>query len=47
MFVYKHTETRKYVKKYPTFKENYKLHGKITREILGVRMRNFQCIVFI
>ena len=25
----------------------YKLHGQITRELLGLRVRNFQGIVFI
>ena len=29
------------------FKEIYKLHGQITRELLGLRMRNFQGIIFI
>ena len=36
-----------YAKNQPTFYETYKLHGKITREPLGLRMRNFQGIVFI
>ena len=27
------------------FKKFYKLHGQITREFLGLRMRNFQGIV--
>ena len=27
MFVYKHAETIEYVKKLPTFKEKFKLHG--------------------
>ena len=35
-FVYKHIETIEYV-----------LYGQITREFLGLRMRNFQGIVFI
>ena len=26
---------------------NYELHGQISREFLGLRMRNFQGIVFI
>ena len=46
MFVYKHTETIEYVKNYPTFQEKYKLYGKITREFLRLRMRNFQDIFF-
>ena len=29
------------------FKDTYKLHGQITPEILGLRMRKFRCIVFI
>ena len=29
------------------FKKFKKLHGKITSEFLGLRMRNFQCFVFI
>ena len=28
------------------FKEIYKLHGEMTQEFLGLRMRNFQGIVF-
>ena len=47
MFVCKDTETIECVKKQPTFKEKYKLYGRITREFLGLRMRNFQCISFI
>ena len=52
MFVYKHTETNRYVKTHPTFqkkkkKKKIKPNGRITREILGFRMRNFQDIVFI
>ena len=27
--------------------EKYKLYGKITRELLGLRVRNFQCVIFI
>ena len=46
-FVNKHSETTEYVKNYPTFSEIYKLHGRITQEFLGLRMRNFQGIVFI
>ena len=46
-FVYKHSQTIEYVKNYPTFEEIYKLHGQITRESLGLRMRNFHSIVFI
>ena len=45
-FVYKHSETIEHVKNLPTFQEIYKLHGQITRESLGLRMRNFQIIVF-
>ena len=44
--VYKHSETIDYVKNLPTFKEIYKLHGKITRKFLGLRMRNFQFYCF-
>ena len=41
-FVYKHLETTEYVRKnLPTFYEIYKLHWKITREFLGLRIRNF------
>ena len=46
-FVFKHTETIEHVKKYPTFYEKNKLYGRITREFLGFRMRNFQDIIFI
>ena len=46
MFVYKHTETIEYVKKQPTFLENYKLYGWITPEFVGLRMPNFQDIIF-
>ena len=45
--VYKHSEIIKYVKNLLTFQDIYKLHGQITRELLGLRMRNFQGIVFI
>ena len=34
MFVYKHAETIEYVKNEPTFYENYKLYGWITKEFL-------------
>ena len=46
-FVYKHSETIEYVKNQPFFKGIYKLHRQINRESLGLRMRNFQGIVFI
>ena len=47
-FVYKHLETIEYVRKnLPTFYEIYKLHWKITREFLGLRMRNFHGSAFI
>ena len=46
-FVYKHSETIEYVKNLPTFWEINKLHGQITWEFLGLRMQNFQSIVFI
>ena len=45
-FVYKYSETIEHVKSYPTVQEIYKLHEEITREFLGLRMRNFQDIVF-
>ena len=35
-FVHKHSEIKEYVK--PSFQEICKLHGQITREILGLRM---------
>ena len=47
MFVYKHTETIEYVKKLPTFYEKHELYGWITWEMLRLRMRNFQGIIFI
>ena len=46
MLVYKHTGTKEYVKKQPTFQEKYKLYGRITPEFLGLRMSNFQGIAF-
>ena len=46
MFVYKHTETIEYVKKQPTFYKKYKLYRKITQEFLGLRIQNFQGIIF-
>ena len=46
-FVYKHTETIEYVKKWANFYEKYKMYGWITREFLGLRMQNFQGIIFI
>ena len=47
MFVYKHSETIEYVKKWLTFQEKYKLYGQITSEFLVFRMRNFQDIIFL
>ena len=47
MFVYKYTETIEYVRKYPIFKEKYKPYGEITREFLGLRMRDHQGIIFV
>ena len=38
---YKHSETIEYAKNYPTFSEIYQLNGKVIREFLGLRMRNF------
>ena len=46
-FVYKHSEAIEYVRNLATFLEIYKLHRQITREFLGLRMRDFQGIVFI
>ena len=46
MFVYKRTETIEYVKKQPTFYKKYKLYRKITQEFLGLRIQNFQGIIF-
>ena len=40
-------ETIEYVKSLPTFKEIYKPHREINRKFLGLRMRDFQGIVFI
>ena len=42
MFVYKHTETIDYVKKVAYFLRKY----KITQVVLGLRMQNFEGIVF-
>ena len=44
-FVYKHSETIEYVKNQLTFLKNCKLHGQITREFLGLKLRIFlhQC----
>ena len=47
MFVYKHTETIEYIKKYANFYGKYEVHGWITEEFLGLRMKNFQDIIFI
>ena len=47
MFVYKHTETTEYVKKWLAFLKKYELYGQITREFLVFRMRNFQGIIFL
>ena len=46
MFVYKHIETIEYVKSRPTFEEKIKLHGKIAREFLELKMLNFQSYCF-
>ena len=46
-FVYKHSGTIEYVKNCPTFFEIYKFHGQITREFLGLRIRNFKGIAFV
>ena len=58
LFVYKHTETIEYVKKYPTFylrkirtlrannSTKYELYGQITRQLLGFRMQHFRNVVF-
>ena len=46
-FVYKHSQAIENVKKQPTFSEICKLHGQITREFLGLRIRHFQGIVII
>ena len=40
-FIYKHSETIEYAKNYPAFFE------KITWEVLGLRMRNFQGFDFL
>ena len=45
-FIYKHSATIEYVINEPTFKEIYKLHRKITREVLGLRMQNFKGIFY-
>ena len=45
--VYKHSDTMKYIKNWPTFWETFRLYGEITREFLELRMWNFQGIVFI
>ena len=42
MFVYKHTETIDYVKKVAYFLRKY----KIIQVVLGLRMQNFEGIVF-
>ena len=48
MFAYKHTETIEYFRKQPAFLKKYKLQGTtITLELLRLKMRNFQGIVFI
>ena len=43
-FTFKHSETTKYVKTSSLFK---KFHWQITQKLLGLRMQNFQGIVFI
>ena len=47
MFIYKHTETIEYVKKAAYFLQKIQTSRVITREFLGLTMRNFQGIVFI
>ena len=46
MFVYKHTETIEYIKKLANFLEKCKIYGWITRGFLGLRMENFQGVIF-
>ena len=46
-FVYKHSEIIDYLKKQPTFSDIFKLHVQITREFLGLGMRNFQSGAFV
>ena len=41
------SEAITYVENYPSFKDICKLHGQITWEFLGLRIRNFQGIAFI
>ena len=45
--IYKHSETTECVKKLAYFLRNYKVQAQITREFLGLRMLNFQFVVFI
>ena len=47
MFVYKHTETKEYIKKQLSFLKKYILHRKRIREFLGLRIRNFHGIISI
>ena len=42
----KHSETTEYIKNWPTFYKIWKLHGQTTPEFQGLRMQNFQSIVF-
>ena len=44
-FVYRHLETINILKVGYFFKKN-RIYGKLTREFLGLRMRNFQSTVF-
>ena len=46
MFVYKHAEIIEFVKKQPTFFRKIQTSRIQTPEFLGLRMRNFECIVF-
>ena len=46
MFVYKHTETIKYVEKLVFFlRKKNKIYGWITREFLQLKMRHFQICI--
>ena len=47
LFTNKEKRENKHVKKLPTFYKNYKLHGWVTREFLGIRIQNFHGIIFI
>ena len=45
MLVYKHKGKIEYVKNLPNFKEKHKLCRYITRDLLGLRMQNFQGMI--